>query len=84
MSKNTEVLKNQLDRADSPLKRMRLNVKLTQDQLAKRLGVAVSTIRRWEKKQAEPTMTVAQMRKFCQAVERDLEDLPDSLLSMDD
>ena len=84
MSKNTEVLKNQLDRADSPLKRMRLNVKLTQDQLAKRLGVAVSTIRRWEKKQAEPTMTVAQMRKFCQTVERDLEDLPDSLLSMDD
>ena len=84
MSKNTEVLKNQINRADSPLKRMRLNVKLTQDQLAKRLGVAVSTIRRWEKKQAEPTMTVAQMRKFCQAVERDLEDLPDSLLSMDD
>ena len=84
MSKNTEVLKNQINRADSPLKRMRLNVKLTQDQLAKRLGVAVSTIRRWEKKQAEPTMTVAQMRKFCQTVERDLEDLPDSLLSMDD
>ena len=84
MSRNTEVLKNHAKQVDSPLKRLRLNVQLTQNQLAKQVGVAVSTIRRWEKKQAEPTMTVAQMRRFCQTVERDLEDLPDSLLSMDD
>ena len=62
-----------------PFKKLRLNVKLSQEKLAKKIGVAVSTIRRWEKGQAEPTMTIAQWKKFCQAVEKDFEDLPNFL-----
>ncbi len=64
----------------SPFKRLRLAAQLSQEQLAREIGVAVSTIRRWEKGQAEPTMTVAQMKAFCAAVNQKFEDLPDSFL----
>ena len=61
---------------NSPFKRLRLNAKLTQEELALEIGVAVSTIRRWEKAQTEPTMTVTQMKEFCRAVKKNFEDLP--------
>ena len=76
----TRPKKSQRQETNSPFKRLRLNVKLSQEQLAREIGVAVSTIRRWEKGQAEPTMTVSQMKQFCKAVEKNFEDLPDSLL----
>ncbi|MBE9046878.1 helix-turn-helix transcriptional regulator [Pleurocapsales cyanobacterium LEGE 10410] len=72
--------KFQPQETNSPLKKFRLAAKLTQEQLAQEIGVAVSTIRRWEKGQAEPTMTVAQMKSFCRAIKRDFEELPNSLL----
>lgn len=72
--------KNQPQQTSSPFKKMRLNVQLSQEDLANKIGVSVSTIRRWEKGDAEPTMTIAQVKKFIQTVERDLNDLPDSLL----
>ena len=65
---------------NSPFKKMRLKARLTQEQLAKEIGVAVSTIRRWEKGQAEPTMTIAQIRKFTKAIGESFYNLPDSLL----
>ena len=64
---------------NSPFKRLRLKAKLSQEALAREIGVAVSTIRRWEKGTAEPTMTVAQMRNFCNAVKQNFEELPESL-----
>ena len=67
---------------NSPFKRFRLNAKLSHEELARDIGVAVSTIRRWEKGQAEPTMTVAQMKNFCNAVKQNFEDLPESLLPL--
>ncbi|MGL5940074.1 MAG: helix-turn-helix transcriptional regulator [Waterburya sp.] len=76
----TRPKKSQRQETNSPFKRLRLNVKLSQEQLAREIGVAVSTIRRWEKGQAEPTMTVAQMKEFCKAVNKNFEDLPSSLL----
>ncbi|MEM8828707.1 MAG: helix-turn-helix transcriptional regulator [Cyanobacteria bacterium P01_G01_bin.19] len=76
----TRPKKSQRQETNSPFKRLRLNVKLSQEQLAREIGVAVSTIRRWEKGQAEPTMTVAQMKEFCRAVKQRFEDLPNSLL----
>jgi DNA-binding XRE family transcriptional regulator len=76
----TRPKKTQLQDTNSPFKKFRLAVKLSQEQLARDIGVAVSTIRRWEKGQAEPTMTVAQMKAFCQAIQKKFEDLPDSLL----
>lgn len=72
--------KNQRIQTNSPLKKLRRNANLTQEQLAREIGIAVSTIRRWERGLAEPTMTLSQTKKFCQAVKRDFDDLPDSLL----
>ncbi len=72
--------KNQLQYTNSPFKKLRLKAKLSQEQLAGDIGVAVSTIRRWEKGQVEPTMTVSQMKSFCNSVQITLDDLPDSLL----
>lgn len=79
----TRPKKSQRQETNSPFKRMRLNVKLSQEQLAREIGVAVSTIRRWEKGQAEPTMTVFQMKEFCRAVKKNFDDLPNSLLPPD-
>ena len=76
----TRPKKHQRQETNSPFKKLRLSVKLSQEQLAREIGVAVSTIRRWEKGQAEPTMTVAQMKEFCRAVKKSFEELPSSLL----
>ena len=73
--------KNQPQIPKTLFKQLRLNAKITQEQLAKDIGVAVSTIRRWEKGQAEPTMTVQQMKAFCQTVQTSLNQLPNSLIT---
>ncbi|WP_287289850.1 helix-turn-helix transcriptional regulator [Okeania sp. SIO2B9] len=59
---------------------MRLDAQLSQEALAQKIGVAVSTIRRWEKGLAEPTMTVVQLKGFLNAVNVNFQELPDSLL----
>ncbi|MEL6579611.1 MAG: helix-turn-helix transcriptional regulator [Cyanobacteria bacterium J06621_12] len=79
----TRPKKHQRQETNSPFKKLRLNVKLSQEQLAREIGVAVSTIRRWEKGQAEPTMTVSQMKEFCKAVKKSFDELPSSLLPAD-
>lgn len=76
----TRPKKGQYQETNSPFKQLRLNSQLSQEQLARDIGVAVSTIRRWEKGQAEPTMTVLQMKCFCEAVGQTLDQLPQSLL----
>ncbi len=73
--------KNQPQIAKTPFKQLRLNAKITQEQLARDIGVAVSTIRRWEKGQAEPTLTVQQMKAFCQTLQTSLNQLPNSLIT---
>ncbi|MEY2833606.1 MAG: hypothetical protein RLZZ574_2865 [Cyanobacteriota bacterium] len=72
--------KNQSIQTNSPLRKLRNNAHLTQEQLANQIGIAVSTVRRWEKGQAEPTMTLSQTKKFCQAINQNFDDLPNSLL----
>jgi DNA-binding XRE family transcriptional regulator len=74
--------KGQPQETDSPFKKLRLEAGLTQDDLVRLIGIANSTIRRWERGEAEPTMTVAQMKAFCKAVNKTLEELPDSLLPL--
>ena len=76
----TRPKKDRPQQTNSPFKKLRLKAQLSQEQLAREIGVAVSTVRRWEKGQAEPTMTVLQMKNFCKAVDCSLEELPDSLL----
>ena len=72
--------KGQPQETDSPFKKLRLAVGLTQDDLVRLMGVTSSTIRRWDKGEVEPTMTVSQMKAFCKAVNKTLDELPDSLL----
>jgi transcriptional regulator with XRE-family HTH domain len=72
--------KGQLQETDSPFKKLRLAAGLSQDDLVRLMGVANSTIRRWDKGEAEPTMTVYQMKAFCKAVNKSLDELPDSLI----
>lgn len=45
----TRPQKNQLQTTNSPFKQLRLTARLSQEQLARDIGVVVSTIRRWEK-----------------------------------
>jgi transcriptional regulator with XRE-family HTH domain len=51
---------------------------LSQEELAVRMGVSASSVRRWEKGD-EPTMTVRQMRDFCRLVGVSFDELPDYL-----
>ncbi|MFB8790398.1 MAG: helix-turn-helix transcriptional regulator [Potamolinea sp.] len=66
--------------SNSPLARLREAAELSQEELAGLIDVSVSTVSRWERGLAEPTMTVYQMKDFCKAVNKTLEELPDSLL----
>ena len=79
MSTITKLQKFQSQKTLSPFKELRLNAQLSQEKLAEKISVAVSTVRRWEKGQAEPTMTIAQWKEFCQAVKQDFNDLPNFL-----
>jgi DNA-binding XRE family transcriptional regulator len=72
--------KNHRIQTNSPLKKLRRNANLTQEQLAQKIGLAVSTVRRWERGETEPTMTLAQTKKFCQAINQNFDELPNSLL----
>ena len=72
--------KGEFQKTDSPFKQLRLAAGLSQEDLVRIMGVSVSSISRWERGEAEPTMTVNQMKAFCQAVNKTLDDLPDSLL----
>ncbi|MGL5938878.1 MAG: helix-turn-helix domain-containing protein [Waterburya sp.] len=65
--------------SDNEFKKLRKNARLSQEELAGKIGVAVSTIRRWEHGQAEPTMTREQMEKFCAAVKQPFIKLPKKL-----
>ena len=63
----------------SVLKALRENAGLSQEQLAVYLGIAVSTLRRWENEGMEPSMTRHQWQLFCQSVGVSFDALPQSL-----
>ncbi len=72
--------KGQPQETDSPFKKLRLAAGLSQEDLVRVTGISGSSISRWERGLAEPTMTVYQMKAFCKAVNKSLDELPDSLL----
>jgi transcriptional regulator with XRE-family HTH domain len=72
--------KGQQQETDSPFKKLREAAGLSQEDLVRLMGVSVSTISRWERGLSEPTMTVSQMKAFCKAVNKTLDELPDSLI----
>ena len=75
-SKNTRY---KVKDTDNEITKLRKNASLTQERLASAIGMAVSTIRRWEQGKCEPTMQVRQMKAFCEAVQVKFEELPQSL-----
>ncbi len=60
----------------SPLKRLREEAGLSQQELATRIGVAVATISRWERG-APAMLTVPQMKALCKILGKSIEELPD-------
>jgi transcriptional regulator with XRE-family HTH domain len=73
--------KGQPQETDSPFKKLRLAAGLSQEDLVRVTGLSGSSISRWERGLAEPTMTVYQMKAFCKAVNKTLDELPDSLIA---
>ena len=65
---------------DHEITKLRKNARLTQEALAHAIGITVSTIRRWEQGQCEPTMQIWQMKAFCEAVNVQFEQLPPFLV----
>lgn len=63
----------------SPLRDLRERVQFTQEQLAVRLKVSTSTLRRWENGDVEPALTREQWQEFCDAVGVSFADLPPKL-----
>jgi transcriptional regulator with XRE-family HTH domain len=62
--------KGQPQETDSPFKKLRLAAGLSQEDLVRVTGISGSSISRWERGLAEPTMTVYQMKAFCKAVNK--------------
>ncbi len=61
---------------ESPLKKLREQAGLSQQELATRIGVAVATISRWERG-APAMLTVPQMKALCRVFGKSIEELPD-------
>jgi len=72
--------KNRLDvdGGESPLKQLREAVGLTQEELARRIGVSTKTISNWERGAYPATFNVPQIKALCRELRCSLEDLPDN------
>ena len=70
---------NQLDseKGESPLKRLREAVGLTQEELARRIGVSSKTISNWERGAFPARFNLPQIKALCRELRCNLEDLPD-------
>ena len=62
---------------DSALKRLREAAGLSQQELAARIGVGVTTISRWERGVSPAMLSVPQMKALCRELGVALDDLPD-------
>jgi putative transcriptional regulator len=69
--------KQQSDQPESPLKALRRRAELTQEQLARLLGVSTRAVQAWEKGEYQPTLTIPQVKTLCRVLNCNLEDLPD-------
>ncbi|MGB3615516.1 MAG: helix-turn-helix transcriptional regulator [Elainellaceae cyanobacterium] len=71
---------------DSPLKRLREELGLSQEGLARSIGTSARTISRWEAGDSVPTFTVVQMKALDELLRENgrlLSDLPDSFGPVD-
>lgn len=71
---------------DSPLKKLREELGLSQEEFARQIGTSARTISRWEAGDSIPTFTIAQMKsldRLLRANGKTLEDLPDRFAPLD-
>ncbi len=69
--------KSSSEENDSPLKKLREEAGLSQQALSHKIGVAVTTISRWERGESIAMLTVPQMKALCRAFGKSIEELPD-------
>ncbi|NDJ17724.1 helix-turn-helix transcriptional regulator [Myxacorys almedinensis] len=62
---------------ESPLKRLREDAGLSQQEFASRIGVGIATISRWERGASIAMLTVPQMKALCRILGKAIEELPD-------
>jgi transcriptional regulator with XRE-family HTH domain len=69
--------KSSSEEADSPLKRLREEAGFSQEELARRIRVSVTTISRWERGVSPAMLSVPQMKALCKELGKTIEELPD-------
>ncbi|BAT56389.1 XRE family transcriptional regulator [Nostoc sp. NIES-3756] len=68
------------DGGDSPLKALRSELDMSQEEFGRSIGTTARTISRWEAGDTVPTFTVAQMKaldRLLKSKGRTIQDLPD-------
>ena len=69
------------DMEESPLKKLREELGMSQEDLARKIGTSARTISRWETGESVPSFTIAQMKALDALLMehgKALKDLPDS------
>jgi DNA-binding XRE family transcriptional regulator len=51
---------------------------LTQDDIALALGISAQTVSNWERGRSIPTLTINQVKNFCQILDCQLDEIPDA------
>jgi putative transcriptional regulator len=69
--------KSSTEDSESPLKKLREEAGLSQQALSHRIGVAVTTISRWERGESVAMLTVPQMKALCKVFGKTIEEMPD-------
>jgi putative transcriptional regulator len=62
---------------ESPLKKLRERIGLTQQELATRCGIGLRTYIRWETGESVARPTIPQIKALCRQLKISIEDLPD-------
>jgi putative transcriptional regulator len=67
---------------ESALRKLREELNMSQENLARELGISIQTVSRWESDKNVPTLTVQQMKvldRLLKSISKSIGDLPDHL-----
>lgn len=72
--------RNQNGEANPPLKRLRDELEMSQEEFGRVIGISARTVSRWEAGDSTPTFTISQMKALARLLEskgKSIHDLPD-------
>jgi DNA-binding transcriptional regulator YiaG len=72
---------------DPPLKRLRDELEMSQEEFGRIIGISARTISRWEAGDSTPTFTISQMKALARLLEsygKSIYDLPDNFSAKPD